>query len=273
MFTPNVYYTALDAHSARFFCWLLLLLQGPSPMQCNTLQYNGPTVETRLTASENLLDAPSVRLLFCCLLPRSFTFAFRPSMLTPYGCFRLLTVVFGLWWPLLTFAFSVGYPKCSLVSFFFLWLAVGPAAAPLPAALEAWPWKNPQGILMSPMDKRHYRWLLLPNGLKVLRRSVNYVVCILLYLKYCAGLSCFRVRYRVNAKHTTGIRRCTSHTPLGRFSELDWSTTKRVSTPNDASSESALVEMLSTPTFVAPTLFRLPLVEISTMENRPKGVC
>ncbi|CAM9402879.1 unnamed protein product, partial [Laminaria digitata] len=39
---------------------------------------------------------------------------------------------------------------------------------PLPAALEAWPWKNPQGILMSPMDKRHYRWLRLPNGLKAL---------------------------------------------------------------------------------------------------------
>lgn len=38
---------------------------------------------------------------------------------------------------------------------------------PLAAALEAWPWKNPQGILVSPMDKRHYRWLLLPNGLQV----------------------------------------------------------------------------------------------------------
>lgn len=38
---------------------------------------------------------------------------------------------------------------------------------PLAAALEAWPWKNPQGILVSPMDKRHYRWLILPNGLQV----------------------------------------------------------------------------------------------------------
>ncbi|CAM9295676.1 unnamed protein product [Ectocarpus sp. 13 AM-2016] len=40
------------------------------------------------------------------------------------------------------------------------------ADEPLAAALEAWPWKNPQGILVSPMDKRHYRWLLLPNGLQ-----------------------------------------------------------------------------------------------------------
>lgn len=35
------------------------------------------------------------------------------------------------------------------------------------AAVEAWPWKNSQGILVSPMDKRHYRWLRLPNGLQV----------------------------------------------------------------------------------------------------------
>ncbi|CAB1115801.1 unnamed protein product [Ectocarpus sp. CCAP 1310/34] len=42
------------------------------------------------------------------------------------------------------------------------------ADEPLAAALEAWPWKNPQGILVSPMDKRHYRWLLLPNGLQVM---------------------------------------------------------------------------------------------------------
>ena len=207
----------------------------------------------------------------CCLARLRSPFGLRCSLLTVvFDSLRLFSVSGGHSLHLL---FQLVTLNVHLFRFFFLWLAVGPAAAPLPAALEAWPWKNPQGILMSPMDKRHYRWLLLPNGLKVLRRSVNYVVCILLYLKYCAGLSCFRVRYRVNAKHTTGIRRCTSHTPLGRFSELDWSTTKRVSTPNDASSESALVEMLSTPTFVAPTLFRLPLVEISTMENRPKGVC
>ncbi|CBJ28194.1 possible metalloprotease [Ectocarpus siliculosus] len=31
-----------------------------------------------------------------------------------------------------------------------------------------WPWKNPQGILVSPVEKRHYRWLLLPNGLQVM---------------------------------------------------------------------------------------------------------
>eukprot|EP00903_Cladosiphon_okamuranus_P013078 g12199.t1 len=39
---------------------------------------------------------------------------------------------------------------------------------PVTSALEAWPWKNPQGILVSPMDKRHYRWLRLPNGLQVM---------------------------------------------------------------------------------------------------------
>eukprot|EP00752_Nemacystus_decipiens_P005957 g5379.t2 len=39
---------------------------------------------------------------------------------------------------------------------------------PLAAAVEAWPWKTPQGILVSPMDKRHYRWLRLQNGLQVM---------------------------------------------------------------------------------------------------------
>ncbi|CAM9761849.1 unnamed protein product [Ascophyllum nodosum] len=38
----------------------------------------------------------------------------------------------------------------------------------LPAALKAWTWKNCQGILMPPLDRRHYRWLVLPNGLQVM---------------------------------------------------------------------------------------------------------
>lgn len=37
----------------------------------------------------------------------------------------------------------------------------------MPAALKAWPWKNSQGILVSPLDKRQYRWLRLENGLQV----------------------------------------------------------------------------------------------------------
>ncbi|CAM9553930.1 unnamed protein product, partial [Discosporangium mesarthrocarpum] len=31
-----------------------------------------------------------------------------------------------------------------------------------------WPWRTDQGILVSPLDDRKYRWLVLPNGLKVL---------------------------------------------------------------------------------------------------------
>lgn len=44
-----------------------------------------------------------------------------------------------------------------------------PVTAPelYPAALDAWPWKNDQGILVSPLDRRKYRWLQLSNGLQV----------------------------------------------------------------------------------------------------------
>lgn len=60
------------------------------------------------------------------------------------------------------------FASTALVGAFYLVYITLPE--PVPAALEAWPWKNPQGILVSPMDKRHYRWLRLPNGLQVLPR-------------------------------------------------------------------------------------------------------
>ena len=46
------------------------------------------------------------------------------------------------------------------------------------------------------------------------------------------------------------------HTPLGRFSKLDCSTTKRVPIPNDKSSESSRRDV-SNAGFLAPTVFQL----------------
>ena len=71
------------------------------------------------------------------------------------------------------------------------------------------------------------------------------------------------------------------HTPLERFFKLDWSTTKRLPTPNNPSSEKALNE-----TFVSVKLsatssnaglfgtnatYTIPTVEIPSMENQPRG--
>ena len=69
-------------------------------------------------------------------------------------------------------------------------------------------------------------------------------------------------------KGHTRIGRCTSRTPYGRFSMHDRSTTKRVPTPYDTSSESprrdvSKVDLLGTDT--APTT----AVETSSMDNRP----
>ena len=63
------------------------------------------------------------------------------------------------------------------------------------------------------------------------------------------------------------IRRCTSH-PLGRFSKLDCSTTKRVPIPNDAFSESSHRDVSNADRFGTGSI---PTVEISRMENRPRG--
>ena len=59
------------------------------------------------------------------------------------------------------------------------------------------------------------------------------------------------------------------HTPMGRFSKADCSTTKRVQTPNDTSSESSRRDVSNADSFDNDTI---PPVEISTMENRPRGV-
>ena len=78
------------------------------------------------------------------------------------------------------------------------------------------------------------------------------------------------------------------HTPLGEFSKLDCSTTKRVPLPipSDASSESSRRDVSDAHLFFGignGTLLvveqssledtdAVPTAEISTMENRPRGV-
>ena len=56
--------------------------------------------------------------------------------------------------------------------------------------------------------------------------------------------------------------------PWGGFSKLDCSTTKRVPIPNDTSSESSRRDVSSADLFGSGTI---PTVEISTMEDRPRG--
>ena len=73
-------------------------------------------------------------------------------------------------------------------------------------------------------------------------------------------LPAYPIRYR--------IRQCISHTP-GALSKLDSSATKRVPIPNDTSSESPWRDIFNADLYGAGTI---PTVEISTMENRPKGV-
>ena len=62
-------------------------------------------------------------------------------------------------------------------------------------------------------------------------------------------------------------------TPLGRFSKLDCSTTKRVPTPNAiyTSSESSRRDVSSADLYGADTTANTA-VEISTMDNRPRGM-
>ena len=62
------------------------------------------------------------------------------------------------------------------------------------------------------------------------------------------------------------------YTPLGRFSKVDCSTTKRVPIPNDTSSESSRRDAFNTD-LSAPTLSQLLSVEISTIKNRPTEGC
>ena len=57
-------------------------------------------------------------------------------------------------------------------------------------------------------------------------------------------------------------------TPLGRFSKLDCSRIKRVLTANDTSSESSQRHVSNDDLFGTETI---PIVEISSMENRPRG--
>ena len=59
------------------------------------------------------------------------------------------------------------------------------------------------------------------------------------------------------------------HTPLGRFSQLDCSTTKRVPIPNDTSSASSRRAVSNAEILGDDTI---PTAEISTLENRPRGV-
>ena len=57
-----------------------------------------------------------------------------------------------------------------------------------------------------------------------------------------------------------GTRICTTvynHTPLRRFSKLDCSTAKRVSMPNDTSSESSRRDVFNADLLLAPTLLQL----------------
>ena len=64
------------------------------------------------------------------------------------------------------------------------------------------------------------------------------------------------------------------HTPLDRFPKLDCSATKRVPMPNDTSSESSRRDVFNGDLYgtggTVPTV--TTTVEISTMENRPRGV-
>ena len=64
------------------------------------------------------------------------------------------------------------------------------------------------------------------------------------------------------------IRRCVSHyhTHLGQFSKIDYSTAKRMPTPNDTCSESALRQV---PNADLVGTGSIPTVEISSMEKRP----
>ena len=57
-------------------------------------------------------------------------------------------------------------------------------------------------------------------------------------------------------------------TPLGRSSKLDCSTTKKVPIPNDTSSESSRRDAYNADLFGTVII---PAVEISTMEDRPRG--
>ena len=59
------------------------------------------------------------------------------------------------------------------------------------------------------------------------------------------------------------------HTPMGRFSKADCSTTKRVQTPNDTSSESSRRDISNADIFGTVTA---PTVEIPSMENQSSGV-
>ena len=61
--------------------------------------------------------------------------------------------------------------------------------------------------------------------------------------------------------------RCVSHTPLGRFSKLNFSATKRAPMPNDTSSESSRVDVSKADLFDTDTI---PTAGMSTMENRPR---
>ena len=65
------------------------------------------------------------------------------------------------------------------------------------------------------------------------------------------------------------IRRCISHTPLGRLSKPDCSTTKRGAIPNDTSSESSRRDISNADIFGTVTA---PTVEIPSMENQSSGV-
>ena len=70
------------------------------------------------------------------------------------------------------------------------------------------------------------------------------------------------------------IGRCTSisHT-LGRFSKIDCSPSKRMPRPNATSSESSR-RHVSNADLIGTDIFQLliPTMEISTMENRPRGM-
>ena len=59
------------------------------------------------------------------------------------------------------------------------------------------------------------------------------------------------------------------NTPLGQFSKRGCSITKRVSTPDEISSESFRRDVSNAQMFRTGAT---PIVEISTMENRPTGV-
>ena len=59
------------------------------------------------------------------------------------------------------------------------------------------------------------------------------------------------------------------YTPLGRFSDLDCSTSERVLIPNDTSSASSPRAVFNADLVGTGTI---PTVEISTMANRPRGV-